>query len=211
LSTNRLRGSIPPELGRLTALVELALFDNRLEGPVPAELGGLERLQSLLLSSNRLRGDLPVQLTSLSSLRSLNLRWNALYASDPAVWAFIEARQAGWSRTQTIAPLGVAASAVDESSIQISWEPVSFTSFPGGYEVGMSTERGGPYETVATVAGKASDNVTLSDLTWSAPYFFVVRTYTDPHSYNRSRVVSDPSPEVIAVGSPVEVPGFAGE
>ncbi|CAB1109598.1 unnamed protein product [Ectocarpus sp. CCAP 1310/34] len=38
---------IPPELGKLTALVKLDLGDNQLSGPIPPELGKLTALVKL--------------------------------------------------------------------------------------------------------------------------------------------------------------------
>ena len=61
LIENRLVGSIPPELGKLTNLVTLNLSNdyttrydrNRLSGPIPAELGNLSNLVTLNLEGNR--------------------------------------------------------------------------------------------------------------------------------------------------------------
>ncbi len=47
LAQNRLNGSIPAELGRLTQLRVLYLHRNPLTGPISAELGQLVNLESL--------------------------------------------------------------------------------------------------------------------------------------------------------------------
>ena len=39
LGGNELSGPVPPELGNLTNLTELALYWNELSGPIPPELG----------------------------------------------------------------------------------------------------------------------------------------------------------------------------
>ena len=56
LSTNRLSGEIPAELGNLASLERLRLDHNQLSGEIPAELGNLTRLKSLTVNHNRLSG-----------------------------------------------------------------------------------------------------------------------------------------------------------
>jgi len=84
LPYNNLSGSIPPELGSLTKLVELQLPENRLTGSIPGELGGLGNLEDLDLSFNRLTGSIPAGFGNLSSLVRLNLWANQLTGSIPA-------------------------------------------------------------------------------------------------------------------------------
>ncbi len=83
LNSRGLDGAIPAELGNLTGLQRLHLFENRLTGPVPAELGRLADLQSLDLSDNRLTGQVPVDFARLSNLRSLDLSGNRLTGTIP--------------------------------------------------------------------------------------------------------------------------------
>ena len=84
LSGNRLSGTIPAELGRLTYLKELRLSGNRLSGTIPAELGQLTYLKELYLSSNRLSGTIPVELGRLTYLKELSLSNNRLSGTIPA-------------------------------------------------------------------------------------------------------------------------------
>ena len=65
LFENDLTGEIPPELGRMAALVKLDLSRNALSGPIPPELSQLARLRSLDLSHNRLSGSLSPGLIEL--------------------------------------------------------------------------------------------------------------------------------------------------
>jgi hypothetical protein len=84
LSANRLTGPIPPELGKLTSLVQLNLSDNRLTDPIPPELGNLSSLRwALDLSANQLTGPIPPELGKLSLLDVLNLSANRLTGPIP--------------------------------------------------------------------------------------------------------------------------------
>ena len=83
VNSRELDGTIPAELGDLTGLRRLHLFENRLTGPIPAELGRLTSLQSLDLSDNRLIGQIPVDFARLSNLRSLDLSGNRLTGAIP--------------------------------------------------------------------------------------------------------------------------------
>ena len=76
-------GTIPAELGQLTNLVELSLWDNKLTGPIPTELGQLTNLQGLSLWSNYLTGTLPTELGQLTNLQELGLASNDLTGPIP--------------------------------------------------------------------------------------------------------------------------------
>ena len=62
LSDNRLQGSIPAALGRMTNLTTLAMARNELTGSIPAELEDLANLRTLKLSGNQLTGCIPTAL-----------------------------------------------------------------------------------------------------------------------------------------------------
>ncbi len=84
LSNNRLTGSIPTELGSLTQLShDLWLHDNQLSGTIPTQLGSLTLLKDLNLSNNALTGTIPAQLGNMATLRNLNLGRNRLWGSIP--------------------------------------------------------------------------------------------------------------------------------
>lgn len=83
LSNNQLRGTIPPELGNLSNLRALYLNNNQLSGTIPPELGNLSNLQDLLLSSNHLSGFIPPELGNLGRLHVLYLRDNRLSGTIP--------------------------------------------------------------------------------------------------------------------------------
>jgi hypothetical protein len=69
LGSNQLTGSIPPEIGNLTNLTELYLFNNQLTGSIPSEIGNLTNLTKLMLSDNQLSGEIP------QSICDLDINW----------------------------------------------------------------------------------------------------------------------------------------
>jgi Leucine-rich repeat (LRR) protein len=83
LGSNRLRGSIPAELGNLSNLSWLFLYNNQLSGSIPAELGNLSNLWRLYLDNNQLSGSIPAEMGNLSNLESLDLSNNQLSGSIP--------------------------------------------------------------------------------------------------------------------------------
>ncbi|MEN8215594.1 MAG: hypothetical protein ABFS56_04325 [Pseudomonadota bacterium] len=78
LIRNGLTGSIPPELGKLSGLMDLQMSDNQLTGSIPTELGKLSGLMRLNLSGNQLTGSIPTELSDLSYLKMLFLDSNQL-------------------------------------------------------------------------------------------------------------------------------------
>ena len=83
LSINQLTGSIPSTLGNLSNLSQLYLHRNQLSGAIPATLGALENLAELLLFRNQLTGSLPPELGQLTNLQELWLFVNELSGEIP--------------------------------------------------------------------------------------------------------------------------------
>ena len=83
LFNNGLTGEIPGELGDLSRLDQLYLFNNGLTGEIPGELGDLTSLTQLYLNDNGLTGEIPVELGDLSSLERLYLYNNELTGEIP--------------------------------------------------------------------------------------------------------------------------------
>ncbi len=79
-----LRGTIPPEIGDLTGLKNIALEGTQLTGPIPPELGNLAGLERLRLTTNRLSGSIPAELGNLENLKELYLQFNTLTGEIPA-------------------------------------------------------------------------------------------------------------------------------
>ncbi len=83
LSQNQLSGEIPPEIGRLTDLVDLDLFGNQLRGEIPPEIGSLANMTRLALWANRLTGQIPPEFGNLASLEWVALGINELSGEIP--------------------------------------------------------------------------------------------------------------------------------
>ena len=83
VGSNGLIGSLPTEIGLLSALEYLYLNYNALTGPLPTQLGTLSSLLVLWLLENNLTGTVPSELGQIPTLRSLDLRNNALTGTIP--------------------------------------------------------------------------------------------------------------------------------
>ncbi|XP_062214546.1 LRR receptor-like serine/threonine-protein kinase RPK2 [Phragmites australis] len=84
LSGNLLAGSIPSGLGNCVQLRSLRLFSNLLNGSIPPEIGRLRKLRVLDVSSNRLSGSVPLELGNCSDLSALILssRFNSVNSPE---------------------------------------------------------------------------------------------------------------------------------
>ena len=78
-----LTGTIPPLLGKLSALESLVLEYNALRGGIPPELGSLSNLKDLWLKYNQLTGGIPPELSNLTSLERFTAINNYLTGSIP--------------------------------------------------------------------------------------------------------------------------------
>ena len=84
LDNNILIGDIPTELGNLTNLTDLYLHQNKLTGTIPTVLGSLTDMIDLQLNDNQLTGTIPTQLGNLTDLEYLYLSDNRLSGSIPS-------------------------------------------------------------------------------------------------------------------------------
>ena len=78
-----LTGAIPPEMARLTELEVLYMWENDLTGPIPSWIGDLSGLRHISLGHNRLTGTVPRELRSLTQLEVLYLAGNELTGVIP--------------------------------------------------------------------------------------------------------------------------------
>ncbi|XP_052621426.1 receptor like protein 21 [Lactuca sativa] len=83
LSSNKLTGEIPEEVGFLTQLRALNLSHNQLTGLIPVSFSNLAKIESLDLSSNGLTGTIPSELIKLTSLSIFNVSHNSLSGRLP--------------------------------------------------------------------------------------------------------------------------------
>lgn len=199
LGFNRLSGTLPRNLGGLHALFEFSVSRNHLSGEIPVELLNVRTIEVLDLSGNMLEGEVPPELLQLEALGigALNLSFNALYSSNPELDAFINSRSPDdWKATQTIAPEGLQAQRLVDGSVELSWQPIEFSEFPGRYRLELSTTSGGPYEAASSTPDKVTARLVLDGLDETTTYYGVVYTETDPHENNPNKVVSRPSAEI---------------
>ncbi|KAG5589875.1 hypothetical protein H5410_040389 [Solanum commersonii] len=83
LSSNRLTGEIPVELGNMSNLPALNLSHNHLIGRIPNTFSNLQEIEGLDLSYNRLNGSIPVGLLELNSLAVFSVAYNNLSGAVP--------------------------------------------------------------------------------------------------------------------------------
>ncbi|CAN4076058.1 unnamed protein product [Withania somnifera] len=82
---NKISGTIPPGIGKLTNLFYLDLAMNQFSGTIPPQIGSLTKfLTKLDLSVNVLNGSIPITLGNLNNLSYLYLCENHLSGSIPA-------------------------------------------------------------------------------------------------------------------------------
>ncbi|KAH7856321.1 hypothetical protein Vadar_000055 [Vaccinium darrowii] len=71
LYNNHFSGAIPKEIGALTKLEVLDLRNNSLSGTIPAEIGRLKLLKHLLICNNSFEGEIPLELRNLNFFSNL--------------------------------------------------------------------------------------------------------------------------------------------
>ncbi|PRQ56418.1 putative protein kinase RLK-Pelle-LRR-XII-1 family [Rosa chinensis] len=79
-----MRGNIPDDLGNLSSLIALSLYNNKLSGSIPTSIGRLHNLQAMGLGYNKLQGHIPDELCQLQDLEFLGLSDNQLSGSIPS-------------------------------------------------------------------------------------------------------------------------------
>ncbi|CAL5071928.1 unnamed protein product [Urochloa decumbens] len=77
LDNNRLAGRLPPEISKLP-LVVLNVSRNEISGAIPPEIGRIRCLEMLDLSYNNFSGELPGTLSQLTELNRFNVSYNPL-------------------------------------------------------------------------------------------------------------------------------------
>ncbi|XVE71670.1 hypothetical protein DITRI_Ditri10aG0170100 [Diplodiscus trichospermus] len=83
LSSNKLTGEIPHEMGNFHKIIMMNLSHNSLTGSIPQSLSNLKEIESLDLSYNNLSGSIPFQFVKLYSLAYFNMSYNNLSGRPP--------------------------------------------------------------------------------------------------------------------------------
>jgi len=78
-----INGNIPLEIGNMSNLILLSLWDNDLNGSIPGANNGLHKLQVLDLNYNGLQGSMIDELCEIRSLSELDLTSNKLFGVLP--------------------------------------------------------------------------------------------------------------------------------
>lgn len=84
LSSNKIDGVIPLEIGELKSLRSLNLSNNHIQGSIPISMANMDLLECLDLSHNRLSGSLPKEIAQLISRINSNLAFNNLSGIIPS-------------------------------------------------------------------------------------------------------------------------------
>ncbi|TAE00005.1 MAG: T9SS C-terminal target domain-containing protein [Bacteroidetes bacterium] len=87
---NQITGTIPKEIGNLQNAVRIYLSENLFEGTIPVELAKLSKLERLRLFSNKLTGTIPPELGNLPTISEISLDDNKLTGSIPKELANIK-------------------------------------------------------------------------------------------------------------------------
>ena len=78
-----LKNSLPREIGNLTELRRLRLYNSDFTGPIPPEIGNLKKLEFLELDQNKFSGNIPKEIGNLTNLTDLWMQNNLLEGSLP--------------------------------------------------------------------------------------------------------------------------------
>ncbi|XP_004295582.1 PREDICTED: probable LRR receptor-like serine/threonine-protein kinase At3g47570-like [Fragaria vesca subsp. vesca] len=82
-TNNSFYGSLPQELARLQRLKFINMGNNVFTGIIPSWFGSLAKLQALYLYGNKFSGSIPAAIFNLSALQIIDLRYNQLSGSIP--------------------------------------------------------------------------------------------------------------------------------
>ncbi|NJO17513.1 MAG: choice-of-anchor D domain-containing protein [Thioploca sp.] len=202
LNGNQLNGVIPSNLNELTHLEQLHLHNNQFSGPIPINLSSLNSLTELFLQNNQLDGEVPPTLIQLTNLNALNLDYNKLIA-DPTkteLIGFLKSKNPDGLKTQTIHPLNVAATALSQNQIKLTWTPISYTGDGGYYRAKCDTTSGKSNRSIQVqTANKSADSITIDNLSAGTKYYCVVEAYTPDHGEQQNKLTSLESPEIAVI------------
>jgi Leucine-rich repeat (LRR) protein len=219
LANNDLSGPLPPEIGGLTSVTHVALGENEFEGAIPKEIANLKSANNIDLAVNHLSGTIPKEIGELTQLQTIGLSfnalmgpippeikgmtglqdhgshfaWNGLFANDAATRAFVNLKDdtGDFEETQTVKPVNVKVVSTTDRSATLSWDPIRFSQYGGGYQVSASLTPNGAPVALATSSSKKVDTFTLRNLQPSTTYYFTVATVSHPVSTQENLITSD--------------------
>jgi Leucine-rich repeat (LRR) protein len=90
LRGNQLTGAIPGEIGEWTETGLLDLSDNALSGALPTTLGRMTNVESLYLQGNQITGPLASELGRLTNIRYLNIAGNIMTGPVPSEFGNVQ-------------------------------------------------------------------------------------------------------------------------
>lgn len=206
LSHNEFSGALPKELANLKNAYTLGLHENHFSGSIPKELAQLTTLQYLSLSFNALTGAIPPEITAMTGLadHASDFAYNGLFAPDANTRAFVNLKHydGDFEQTQTIKPSNVKLVSTTDRSATLSWDPIRYTWYGGGYQVSASTTPNGPAVVLATTSDKSAESFTIRNLQPSTTYYFTVATVSHPVSQQENLITSDRTAPVQGVTKP---------
>jgi Leucine-rich repeat (LRR) protein len=194
LSGNEFDGPIPKEIANLKKAYNISLYANHFSGTIPKEIGQLTSLQFLGLSFNALIGPIPPEITAMTGLEDhrSDFAYNGLFANDQATRAFVNLKHydGDFEATQTVMPANVQIVETTDRSATLSWIPIRYEYYGGGYQVAASTTPNGPVVALATSSSKSLDRFTLRNLQPATTYYFTVATVSHPISGQPNLITS---------------------
>jgi len=171
LSSNRLGGTIPIELSKLSAAAGINLSYNQLDGMLPPEVG-----------------------SAMLRMYDASPDYNKLSGYDAALYPGWY-----WYTTQTVPPTDLQAIA-QGAAVQLIWTPIAYAGDGGYYEVSYATSSAGPFAFLGHTVDKTVGHYTVTGLTPNIIYYFRIRTFTPAHSIQQNYLWSDYSAVVSAGG-----------
>lgn len=211
LKGNQLTGTLPTQITAMSSLLELDLCDNGLEGSftlgislslqtlrlcrndftgaLPSSLTNATSLTTLDLSSNAFAGEVSAGFNNLIALAQVDLGYNALFATDAALNAFIDSKDADWETTQTAPPTNLALSVAPATQgLRVSWTPIAYTA-DGGYSLVSCSSA-----TVSNVSLSTADK-SIPELVFNGlpdgTYTCAVNSFTPAHALNNVDLLSE--------------------
>ncbi|MDM8568309.1 fibronectin type III domain-containing protein [Thiotrichales bacterium HSG1] len=211
LSGNKLTGNISKLYNSASLqqefrnLINMNLANNQLDGEIPHIINNFTGLQIIELQNNQLTGNIPLT-NAINKLEYLDLGYNKLTIAqaDTDIYEFITSIDTDWENTQTIPPNNVKATAKSSTAIEITWEPIAYTSDTGYYQIKYSTISG-VYDLKSETESKSDRSITISDLSPATKYYFTVKTITKSHSEQQNNLISTSTEEVtgLTLGIPM--------